>query len=354
LGWLPLAAAAPSLLMAQREGFTPILRGLPPDSGFALGVEYRRSRLARGWIDFNARAISSTKKYENLEVRLEFPELARAYLFADLAVRYRNYPEEDFWGLGQYSSRSRRTTFRHEDIGSAARFGTQPRPWLRAGFESGVLNANTGPGQDRDRPSIEERFTAAEVPALDAQPHFTHWGAFLELDNRDRASDATRGGYYALRWRRYHDRTLGRYHFRRWELDLRHFFRPFRPDGTVAARAAATFSQKDPGQAVPFFLQPTLGGGNDLRGYHQYRFRDENSLALNLEYRWQVREFVELVMFGDAGRVFARPGQFGLRGLRGSAGVGGRFKFGRWLLVGLDMAWSPEGPRFWFRGSQAF
>jgi hypothetical protein len=111
---------------------------------------------------------------------------------------------------------------------------------------------------------------------------------------------------------------------------------------------------KSPGRQVPFFMQPTAGGGADMRGYHQYRFRDENSLVANLEYRWRVQEMFHAVMFTDAGRVFSRPGQIGFSGLHGSAGVGGRFKLGESLLFGIDIGWSPEGPRFWFRGAHAF
>jgi hemolysin activation/secretion protein len=91
-----------------------------------------------------------------------------------------------------------------------------------------------------------------------------------------------------------------------------------------------------------------------LRGYHQYRFRDENALILNAEYRWRMREFFQVVGFADGGRVFARPGEIGLAGMRGSVGAGGRLKFGPRFSLGLDMGWSPDGVRFWVRGSDTF
>src|SRR6476659_391592 len=39
------------------------------------------------------------------------------------------------------------------------------------------------------------------------------------------------------------------------------------------------------GHAVPFFLMPDLGG-NDLRGFANYRFRDLHSILITAEYRW--------------------------------------------------------------------
>jgi hypothetical protein len=347
------AGAVPWLLAAQQIAVSPILGGLPPGSGVAGGVEFRTTGLARGLVDFRARAIASIRKYEHLDLRLSFPPLTAHSLFAELGFRYRNYPEEDFWGIGPKTPEDHRTTFRMEDIDSTAAFGVRPWSPLRIGARAGFLNTNTGPGKDRSHPSTEERFLPGEAPGLDRQPDFQHLGGFAELDYRDNPADARRGGHYSLSWTRYRDRTLGRFHFRRWDLDLRQFFPSFQRGSTVAVRLAAAFSEKDPGRQVPFFLQPTVGGGNDLRGYHQSRFRDENLLALNLEYRWRAREFVEAVLFTDGGRVFSRPGDFGLAGMRGSLGAGGRLKFGG-LLVGLDAAWSPEGLRFWFRGSQLF
>jgi hypothetical protein len=63
---------------------------------------------------------------------------------------------------------------------------------------------------------------------------------------------------------------------------------------------------------------------------------------------------LQAVGFADAGRVFSRPGDIGLSGMRGSAGLGGRIRFGDWFVLGADLAWSPDGVRAWFRGSHMF
>jgi outer membrane protein assembly factor BamA len=192
------------------------------------------------------------------------------------------------------------------------------------------------------------------VPGLERQTDFWHYGAFLTADYRDDWRDPTRGGLYSAEWTRYLDQKIGRYDFSRLNIDLRQYFPGPQPDATVAARAMWSFSRREPGNRVPFWMQPTVGGGNDVRGYLQYRFRDENSFVANLEYRWRFFGLFQALAFADAGRVFSSPGDLGLNGIRGSVGVGGRFKLGRALVLGLDLAWSPEGVRLWYRGSQMF
>jgi hypothetical protein len=348
-----VALALPCLLAAQ-DGFRPVFGGLPGGAGLAVGMEYNNSSVARGPVGFRAMARGSVRRYEQFEVELGLPRLARGWVFTSVEARYRNFPEEDFWGLGPASSRDLRTTFRLEDFDTTAVFGVRPLRWLQGGVSGGKTRVNTGPGKDGDFPSIEQIFSPSQAPALDRQADYFHWGAFLRADRRDAPDDPRSGGSYEFRWTSFHDDQLGRFDFHRYEIDLRHFVSCFEDRDTIAARGLVTFSQKRAGQQVPYFLQPSAGGGGDVRGYGHYRFRDENALVLNLEYRWRVREMFHAVLFADAGRVFHQPSQYGLSGLKGSAGVGGRVKLGERILLGLDLGWSPEGPRLWFRGSHAF
>ena len=134
----------------------------------------------------------------------------------------------------------------------------------------------------------------------------------------------------------YFERQSNGLDFRRYEIDLRKFLSVREERTTFAARAFTVLTKAKAGGQVPFFLQPTVGGGNDLRGYAQYRFRDENALGLSLESRWRFKGMFQAVGFADAGRVFDRPGKIGLRGLRGSIGGGGR------VVLGIGAGWNEE------------
>ena len=265
-------AALPCLLSAQTE-VSPVFGGMTSGSGFALGIEYRKLGFAVRPLDFSSKAIGSVKKYEFLEAGFALPRLAGGRLFADIGARYRNFPEEDFWGLGPDTPMDRRSAFRLEDFDISGIFGVRLFRTVEAGATAGRTYVNTGPGKDGDWPSIEHVFTAGEVPALARQPDYDHWGAFLRADRRDEPGDPRHGGLYEFRWTSLHDREFRLFDFHRYEIDLRKFFVTFRERDTIAVRARAVLSGKRNGQQVPFFLQPTAGGGSDVRGYDQARFR---------------------------------------------------------------------------------
>jgi len=118
---------------------------------------------------------------------------------------------------------------------------------------------------------------------------------------------------------------------------------------TLAFRAAERndIPQRRPAGAF-FYLQPTLGGPNDLRGYERYRYYGNGSSVLSGEYRWSVAGSLELAIFGDGGNVYSRPGLIGLRELRGDGGFGVRFKSKQQEVVRVDLGVSPEGVKVWF------
>jgi outer membrane protein assembly factor BamA len=344
----------PAGLSAQQDGLRPKIGGLPFGAGINGGLEYRKTRLAGSLLDFRALALGSIKEYEYLEVDLAAPRLWNEHLFVELKTRYRNYPQEDFWGLGPNSKKSDRTDFRLEDFGYSGAFGVRPWKWLRIGMSGGLVDMNTGPGTDDELPSIEERFTPAETPALDHQPDYSHFGPFVEVDYQDNPGDPRTGGYYQFHWIHYGDRDFGRFSFRRYYLDIRQFFPGFEKRGTIAMRGLTSLSGTSPGQQVPFFMQPTAGGGDTIRGFQQYRFRDRNALLFNVEYRWRAYSLLELVAFGDTGKVFAERRHFGLDDLESSGGIGARVMFRGRVLIGLDLGISREGVQIWVRGSQTF
>lgn len=70
-------------------------------------------------------------------------------------------------------------------------------------------------------------------------------------------------------------------------------------EGILALRAAGCFA----GGAVPVIDLCLFGAKNDLRGYETGRYRDENSLALQVEQRWKFAARWGLVAFAGVGGV---------------------------------------------------
>jgi len=111
----------------------------------------------------------------------------------------------------------------------------------------------------------------------------------------------------------------------------------------VALHAAVVMTDADAGQQVPFYYQPTLGGSQQLRGFREFRFRDQNSLVMSAEYRWEASWMLDAAVFVDAGKVAATRGDLNLRDLATSYGVGLRIHSNSAFVARLDLAFSREG-----------
>lgn len=99
----------------------------------------------------------------------------------------------------------------------------------------------------------------------------------------------------------------------------------------------------DRGNDVPFFYQPTLGGGQTLRGFREFRFRDRNSVILTAEYRWEAWWALDPAVFIDAGKVALHRRDLDLRDLEVSYGIGFRVHSNRAFIARLDLGFSRDG-----------
>jgi outer membrane protein assembly factor BamA len=117
----------------------------------------------------------------------------------------------------------------------------------------------------------------------------------------------------------------------------------------ITVRGATSLTSTGGSQRVPFYLQPTLGGSETLRGYRAFRFYGNNSTLVSAEHRWELSPITDLVVFADAGKVFDRWSQWNLHQLESDVGCGFRFKYRGQTLFGLDTGFSHEGFQLWLR-----
>jgi outer membrane protein assembly factor BamA len=332
------AVATIVVLLAARDlasaqvSIKPVIGGLTADSGFAGGVELK-------WSGVYLKTLGSVKKYQFIETGYEAPALGRRWLSFEVSGRYRNFPEEDFWGLGPDTKQDQRTNFLYEDVGGSATMAVRFRK-VRAGMTAGYVAINTGPGRDKNFPSVPEN--------LQAGPRYRPVGPFVEYNSADESSDPHAGGKYAFRWTRYGTT------FQRYEIDVRRFIPLTAAEDRIALRVKTTFTDTSTTQETPFFMLPTVGGVDTVRGFAQYRYRDRDALVLNGEYRRPVSGFLDAVFFADAGRVFSRASQITLKDAAAAAGVGTRVKFGSRMFFGVDLGFSREGTYLWFRSEHMF
>ena len=332
------------------------LGGVGESSGFGGGPAYRYNTPK---FDFNSVVAATYRKYTLVEASLRFPgTLAQdAYFqpsgpYVQLLGRRYDAPQEDFFGLGPDSAESARSNYALVTTHGAVTGG-----WTRRNFKAGVTAAyhdpDIGPGTDTRMPSSDEVFSPEDVPGLAGAPEFFVLGPFLEWQTRDRSENDASGGEYRASWNRYRDQTASQFSFQRWDVDLRQYISFTKRTHTLALRAWAASATEEDGNEVPFYLMPTLGGGQMLRGYRIFRYRDRSLLLLQGEFRWRVNEFVTGALFYDTGAVAPELGDLGR--LERDYGFGLRMGGRMGSAVRIDVAFGGrEGTRLVFRFDDAF
>ena len=333
-----------AIFLLNREGLYPKLGSLTTGSGFAYGVGWRNSRLFDHNLTVDSWVAGSIKGYFGLELRAALPRLADGHVFAEGYFRRRDYPHEDFFGIGPDSLRANQTDFALRGNTFGGRAGVEPVRRLRVGGGIDFIQPRIGRGTDRIVPSIDELFDETTAPGLSRQPDFLRTNAFVEVDLREPRYPRG-GGYYLVEWNRYDDRTLDAFNFRQLDVDLQQFIGFLHGRRVIALRGLLSTSDADAGQRVPFYFMPTLGGHDTLRGFRDYRFRGPHALLLQAEYRWEVWSGLDAALFYDAGKVVNRRSDLDFSGLESDYGFGFRFNTNQGIVLRVDAAFgSSDGP----------
>ncbi len=331
------------------SGFRATLGGLVPGGGFAVGPEFFRQDLANGNVFIRTSAQTSAKEYERADFNIGTSRYVKHRVFFDFYTVYHNYPGINYYGPGPLSRKSSRSDYRLEDTSIDGAFGGRPMPYWKVGISGGYLFQNIGPGTDSRYVSSEKIFTPTQAPGIDRQSNYLRGGVFTHIDYRDNPDGPRRGGNYLVRYDYYSDQNVNLHDFRRLSVDLQQYFPFFNECRIIALRGMTTLTYTNTGQTVPFYLQPTLGGSEDLRGFRAFRFTDNNVMLLSGEYRWQVFAGLRMALFADAGKVFPRRSQLNFHDLEISEGVGFRFNIRDNVFMRIDAGFSREGARIWFK-----
>jgi Omp85 superfamily domain len=335
-------------------GFRVRLGGLATGQGFAIGPEYSRQEIAHGQVQFRASARAAASGALLFDLQLTLPKLANDHAFVDLYALHQHSPRIDYYGRGPDSEKASRTNFRLETTSYDFTAGVKPIGPLKLGVTGGYLTTNSGPGNREGIASTEQVFGPDTTAALADQPDFLRAGLLAHFDYRDNPGGPRSGGSYLARYAYYDDRTLGLHDFRRLELDAQQYFPFFNKRRVIALRVNTQMSFTSAGQTVPFYLQPTLGGSDDLRGFRSYRFYDDNQIVANAEYRWETFSGLDAALFFDAGKVTPKHSQINFHDLEASAGFGLRFNVRNNVFLRMDVGFSREGTQMWLKFKNPF
>lgn len=341
-------------ITAGIAGFRVKLGGLASGSGFAAGPEYLRRDLWNRRALFRGTAQASLRRYQKYDLQFSVPPVARGTYFLELLAVHRDYPQTGYYGPGPDSKKTARSNFRLEDTQWNGTFGVRPIPHLNLAATAGYMLVNVGPGTDERYVSSEQIFTPSEAVGIDDQADFFRSGFYAQYDYRDNAGGPRSGGNYFVEYNNFSDRTLGLHDFERLDIEVQQYVPFFNKRRVIALRGRSTLTFADKDQKIPFYLQPVLGGSDDLRGFRPFRFYDDNLIVVNGEYRWETFSGLDMAVFADAGKVFPRRAQWNFKDLEGSVGFGLRFNVRNNVFLRTDVGFSHEGFQVWIKFNNVF
>jgi hypothetical protein len=341
-------------ITAGIAGFRVHMGGLITGSGFAVGPEYYRHDLLHNQVSVRASARGSLQKFYLMDAELSLPRLADEHLFINLYGVHRNYPHIDYYGPGPNSAKSGRTSWGLEDTGFQTTMGVQPVHGLRIGGIGRYLLTNVFRGHDDRFAPTDRVFTERTTPGIQFQTDYLQGGGFVQFDWRDNPGGPRHGGNYFAQYATYSDIERRQFSFDRVDLEAQQYIPFFNQRRVIALRGKLEATSPHLGNLVPFYMQPTLGGSEDLRGFRPFRFYDNNAVILNGEYRWEVFSGLDMALFVDAGQVFSDWHRINYRHLKSDAGFGFRFNVRNDVFLRIDTAFSREGFQTWFKFSNIF
>ena len=337
------------------NGLTFQLGGLPTGGGFSLGPRYIRRDWLREHLISDTYLVGSTKKWYKGQSTFDFVGLMDNHLQLTTGAAYQNAASMPYYGEGSNSNKDNRSDYRSEftspHFGGTFHFLDQK---LSAGYAVGGLLVNVGPGDLGNWPSTDKIFNGTNTPGLEKQSNFITGTASIAANLTTPGFSNPKGLILEAQDTQFWDQGGTNSSFHLLQSQATYYVPFINGMRTLAFRARNETTFHAAGQQVPFYLQPTLGGPDDLRGYERYRYYDNGSSLLSGEYKWSVAGSVEMAIFGDGGNVYSRPGLIGLRELRGDGGFGVRFKDKQQEIMRFDVGFSPEGVKVWFVFNNAF
>jgi hypothetical protein len=149
-------------------------------------------------------------------------------------------------------------------------------------------------------------------------------GLSITKDDRNHAFTPNRGELLQLIATYFGPQLGSAYTYSTLLIDTRKYFKI----GRQSVLAVQGFGQLAFGD-VPLRSLATLGGNNSMRGFYDGRFRDENQIVAQAEYRFPIAGRFGAAVFANCGDVAREVNKFTFQYLKFTAGAGLRFQLNR-------------------------
>ncbi|MDP9171405.1 MAG: outer membrane protein assembly factor [Acidobacteriota bacterium] len=338
------------------HGLSLRLGGLPDGSGLALGPDYvfKMGELYNPDLIWDSYVVGSLQGYYRAQTGIELPRLLNEHAFVSATAFRFDFPRLAYYGEGPDTRETGRTDYRMQENQVGVRGGFRLSHSLRAGAEGSFQSIDIRRGT---APGIAQTASTYQIPVVEGQArnaNFFLGGFFLQYDSRDAPLNPRAGTYLSAEFQNVNGNPSRLGEFNRYDLEAQQYFHFWNKRRVIAARVKSSLTTPHAGSGVPFYLEPSLGGSSDLRGFRPYRFYDRNSVVATVEYRWTVMQVLDMALFGDAGKVYHDASTFSLTHMQTDIGLGLRAKVGDNVPFRIDIGCSREGVQVWLNFYNVF
>ena len=338
-----LANRAEDILVNGVPRLHPFFESAYYGGGFTLGAGYAHHVSAYNLLD--VRGTYTVLGYKLVEAELTAPRLFHRRGSLSVIGGWREATQAAFYGFGLGTSQQDRADFDFQRPYASGTFTFWPARRLlmmRGGLE--LTRWSQRPAEGGSFPSVETIYRPSSLPGLGTKTTYLHSQGTVGFDWRTSPGYSRRGGFYGVTLHDYADKDE-RFGFRQVDYEAIQHVPILREAWVLSFRSVARTTYAASGQQVPFFLLPYVGSGHTLRGYISHRFRDQNTLLLQAEWRIMVNRFMETAFFYDAGTVAARRADLSLDGMKSDYGFGFRLHGPFATPLRFDLARGSEGTR---------
>ncbi len=324
----------------RKRGIEAYFGGTGEGTGFGGGGSYTLRSGEMHSLRFLG--LITTSNYQEFDTTWS-SRLGRSNLYIEASYQWR--PQENFYGLGQASSRDQHTNFALRQTWSGVRYEVFPKKRIRLGAEYKLAWLASLPGRNAYYASPDAYFP--DLPGYGYQTRLQSTGAYLNLDGI--RNEYQLGGAAHL-GASFQDglgaRNLLRYYTYEIQLEGRLPVAPAR--GVLVGQANLEFNRKNHGSdPIPFYLLPHVGGTSTLRGFRLDRFYGTNLFLLSLEYRYRLHPNIQAVPFFDEGQIFDRSEDLRWLNWHRNYGLGFSYHTARSTVFRIGFGRGKEGLQFY-------
>jgi hypothetical protein len=358
-------------------GLHPTIGNIVPESGVALGLalnsELDRSEVPhlRFTNSVEGRASENGFWAVGAVSHMQF-DWYRAYDVGSLrmpqltvAIKHFDLPRIPFFGLGNQTSRSDRALYELTETVAPILLDFPVAYGLTLSTQLTVLSAGSDPSR-----AFVSRFSESSAPGLRASTTHIVPGLIATYRSPDvlyglsadarvsyEAYEALAGGPFSFD--RFEARAAVHYGVEDQPFALGTFpyLRSLLGSSRFSAEANLVVSDPRAHNRVPFYLQPTLGGGdihneNWLSAYTNYRFTAPSTVAYGVTYERRLIDPFGIFVFGQWGKVGLNVGDLDFDRMKRSIGFGIALRLGGRSVAEVSFAWGGgEGTHVYSTGN---